>query len=73
MCQMSVVLEENDHTEPIMDGVTMLETTADGVRMSAFFEEPKLIPGVQVIRIDFLNGKVFLGKPIPMILEDKNG
>lgn len=61
MCQMNVLLEKGDDPEVVMENVSHLEVTSDGVKVSTLFEEPKTIPGVHVTQIDFMNGKVFLG------------
>ncbi|MBU0480179.1 MAG: CooT family nickel-binding protein [Proteobacteria bacterium] len=61
MCQMSVMLEKNGDPELIMENASRLEATDDGVTVTTLFEAPKTIPAVRVTRIDFLNGKVFLG------------
>ena len=61
MCQMSVVVVKKEEEELVMESVTRLEVKEGGVEVSTFFEEPKFVPGVQVQRIDFLGGKVFLG------------
>ncbi len=61
MCQMSVLVVENEKEELVMESVTRLEVQKGGVEVSTFFEEPKFVPGVQVQSIDFLGGKVFLG------------
>ncbi len=61
MCQMSVILENKDRQEKVMDEVTRLEVTSEGVILSTFFEEPKLLPGVQVREIDFMKTTIFLG------------
>lgn len=61
MCQMSVLVRENDTEELVMESVTRLEVKDNGVEVSTFFEEPKFVPAVQVQEIDFLGGKVFLG------------
>lgn len=61
MCQMSVLVRENDTEKLIMESVTRLEVKDNGVEVSTFFEEPKFVPAVQVQEIDFLGGKVFLG------------
>jgi len=60
MCQMSVVLEHDNGQEKIMDNVTLLEVTAAGVTVSAFFEEPKVVPAARVKKIDFLGRIVTL-------------
>lgn len=58
MCQMSIVLEQDGKEEMILDNASLLEVVGDGVRVSAFFEEPKLILHASVRTIDFLHGKV---------------
>ena len=60
MCQMSVVLDNNGEQEKIMDNVTHLEVTPEGVVVSTLFEEPKLVKSAWVKDIDFLSGKVTL-------------
>ena len=60
MCQISVVLDRDGGEERLMDNVTSLEVTGDGVILSTFFEEPKKVPGVVITRIDFLGGRVIL-------------
>lgn len=60
MCQMNVVLEHDGQQEKVMDNVTSLEVTGEGVVVSAFFEEPKLVEAARVKSIDFLGGKVTL-------------
>lgn len=62
MCQMSVLIREDENEELVMESVTRLEVKNDGVEVSTFFEDPKFVQGVQVQVIDFLGGKVFLGK-----------
>lgn len=62
MCQISVVVAGDGGEEKLMDNVTSLEVTGDGVVLSAFFEEPKTVPDVVITRIDFLGGKVILGR-----------
>jgi len=62
MCQMNVLLEKEGGDELLMEGASLLESKANGVELSSLFDPPRLIPGVRVVRIDFLNGKVILGK-----------
>lgn len=64
MCQISVVVAQDGGEEKLMDNVTSLEVTQGGVVLSAFFEEPKTVPDVVITRIDFLGGKVFLGRSL---------
>jgi len=60
MCQMNVVLEHDGKQDKIMENVTRLEVTGEGVLVSAFFEDPKLVKSAWVKSIDFLGGTVTL-------------
>jgi len=60
MCQINVVVEREGNREPIMESVTGLEITEDGIVLSTFFEEPLVIPDVRIKSIDFLGGSVLL-------------
>lgn len=60
MCQMSVMLQQQDREELVAENATLLELEGNGVKISTLFEEPKLVDGVEVSRIDFLAGKVVL-------------
>ncbi|OQX06107.1 MAG: RNA-binding protein [Desulfobulbaceae bacterium A2] len=60
MCQIRVVLEENDKQTTVMEQVTSLEVARDGVRLSTFFEAPLILPATRISRIDFLAGTVVL-------------
>ena len=60
MCQMNVVLDHDGGQEKIMDNVTHLEVTGEGVVVSTLFEEPKLVKSAWVKNIDFQNGTVTL-------------
>ena len=60
MCQMNVVLRNNGGQENIMENVTHLEVTGEGVLVSTFFEDPKLVKSARVKSIDFLGGTVTL-------------
>ena len=60
MCQMNVVLEQDGKLEKIMENVTHLAVTAEGILVSALFEEPKLVKSAWVRNIDFLDGTVTL-------------
>lgn len=64
MCQMSVFVREQDKEKLVMESVTRLEVTAEGVEVNTFFEDPEFVSGVQVQSIDFLGGKVLLGKTV---------
>ena len=60
MCQMNVVLEQDGLLEKIMENVTHLAVTGEGVLVSTLFEEPKLVKSAWVKNIDFLDGTVTL-------------
>ena len=62
MCQMKVVLDQDDGQEKIMENVTHLEVTGEGVLVSTFFEEPKLVKSAWIKNIDLLGGTVTLDK-----------
>ena len=65
MCQMKVMLDKEGQQELVMEDVTKLEVTEDGIRVSTFFEEPKTVPGVAVKIIDFTSGTLTLhSKPV---------
>jgi len=61
MCQATVYLarEGREQSEEIMQDVILLETTADGVRLSTFFEEPQTVRA-RIGRIDFLKHTITL-------------
>ena len=65
MCQMNVVLEHDGQQEKVMDNVTGLEVTGDGIVVSTLFEEPKLVKSAWVRDIDFQSGKVTLDSTCP--------
>ena len=60
MCQINVVVEREGKQDPVMESVTGLEVTMDGIVLSTFFEEPLVVPDVQIKSIDFLGGSVVL-------------
>ena len=62
MCQMSVVMDKDGQIEKVMDEVTRLEVTPEGVLLSTFFEADKLMPGTNIKNIDFMNTTVTLGQ-----------
>ena len=60
MCQMKVMLDKEGQQELVMEDVTQLEVAEEGIRVSALFEEPKVVSGVAVKKIDFISGTVTL-------------
>jgi predicted RNA-binding protein len=61
---MNVVLEHDGDQEKIMDNVTHLEVTSEGVVVSTLFEEPKLVKSAWVKIIDFQGGTVTLDNKV---------
>jgi predicted RNA-binding protein len=62
---MKVMLDKEGQQELVMEDVTKLEVTEDGVRVSTFFEEPKTVSGAAVNTIDFTSGILILqSKPV---------
>jgi predicted RNA-binding protein len=61
MCQATAYLAQDgqERSEEIMQDVILLETTADGVRLSGFFEEPQTVRA-RIGRIDFLKHTITL-------------
>ena len=57
---MNVVFEHDGEQEKIMDNVTNLEVTGEGVLVSTLFEEPKMVKEARVKIIDFQGGTVTL-------------
>lgn len=60
MCQMRVMLDKEGQQELIMENVTELEVVEEGIRVSTFFEEPKIVSGAALKKIDFLSGTLTL-------------
>ena len=61
MCQMRVIMETTAGTEQIMEEVTGLEITPEGIMLTSLFDDPRLIPGSTVKKIDFMTTLVTLG------------
>jgi predicted RNA-binding protein len=62
MCQISVVVEREGDQKKVLDNVTRLDVTPNGVLLSTFFEEPKKVENVHIAKIDFLGGTVVLSE-----------
>ena len=60
MCQINVVVEREGEQQAVMESVTGLEVTPDGIVLTTFFEEPLKIADVHIKSIDFLGGGVVL-------------
>ena len=60
MCQMRVVLEHDAQQELIMENVSLLERTGEGIRVTALFEEPREVAAAIVQKIDFNSNTVTL-------------
>ena len=60
MCQISAILIRDGGQEKIMDSVSELEVTPEGIRLFTLFDEPKLLPGTRITKIDFMGGTLTL-------------
>lgn len=60
MCQLKAVLERQGSRETVMESVTTVDVTADGVVLSTYFEEPLALSAVRVRSVDLLNGFILL-------------
>lgn len=60
MCQMNVIMEKDGVQKVVLENATQLEVVDEGVKISTFFDEPKLFAGVAVQTIDFLSGTLIL-------------
>ena len=59
MCQATVCLKRDGREEEILQDVILLEPISDGVRLTTFFEEPRVIRA-RIGRVDFLKHTVTL-------------
>lgn len=62
MCQTSVLMEQDDSAELLLENVTELEVVESGLVISTLFEGRKEFAEVAIRRIDFNEGKVFIYK-----------
>lgn len=62
MCQMSVVLEQNDSEELLLENVTSLDVDVPNIKVTTLFEGSKEIADAAIRKIDFTAGKVSLYK-----------
>ena len=60
MCQLKAVVERQGSREKVMESVTTVDVTTDGVVLSTYFEEPLALRGVRVRSVDLLNGFILL-------------
>lgn len=60
MCQLKAVVERQGSRETVMESVTAVDVTADGVILSTYFEEPLTLRGVRIRSVDLLNGSILL-------------
>jgi predicted RNA-binding protein len=61
MCQMRVIMETTAGTKQIMEEVTGLEITPEGIMLTSLFDDPRLVPDSTVKKIDFMTTLVTLG------------
>jgi predicted RNA-binding protein len=60
MCQLNVVMEREGKQETLMEAVTGLEVTEQGIVLRTYFEEPMTVGNASVKSIDFIGGSVVL-------------
>ncbi|MCI5207626.1 MAG: CooT family nickel-binding protein [Candidatus Electrothrix sp. ATG2] len=60
MCQLNVVMEREGKQETLMEAVTGLEVTEQGIVLRTYFEEPLTVDNASIKSIDFLGGSVVL-------------
>ena len=65
MCQATIYLGD----QKIAEEVTGLEPTEEGVRITAFFQDPQIVPG-RVQYIDFLKHRVIL-EPLSEVEDER--
>jgi predicted RNA-binding protein len=60
---MKVMLAKDDQAEELVtESASLLEVIGEGVRINSLFDPPQLLPGVKVVKIDFLASKVLLAR-----------
>ena len=61
MCQLKAIVEQQDGSrKTVMESVTSVNVTPEGVVLSTYFEEPLTVPDAWIRNIDFLDGSVVL-------------
>lgn len=60
MCQISVVMEQNDSEELLLENVTSLDVGPSNIKVTTLFEGPREIADAAIRHIDFMAGKVLL-------------
>ena len=60
MCQTSVLMEKDGQEKLLLENVTSLEVTEKNISISTLFEGATKYQDVEIRRIDFTGGKVFL-------------
>jgi predicted RNA-binding protein len=60
MCQLNVVMEREGKQETLMEAVTGLEVTEQGIVLRTYFEEPMTVSNASIKSIDFIGGSVVL-------------
>ncbi len=71
MCQLNVVMEREEGRETLMEGVTGLEVTEQGIVLRTYFEEPMTVGHASIKSIDFLGGSVVLAPDADVNVDQK--
>ena len=60
MCQVHVQIKRAGKSELVMEEVTGLEVTGDGITVTSLFKDPHTVTGVRIHKIDFMANTVTL-------------
>ena len=60
MCQVNVLIERAEQKELVMEDVTGLAVTSGGIELTSLFEDPRVVAGMRIHKIDFLTNTVTL-------------
>ena len=66
MCQLKAIVEQSDGSQKtVMEAVTSVDVTPEGVTLKTFFEEPVTVQHAWIQHIDFLSGSMVLSVKQP--------
>ena len=60
MCQTKIVMELGNQQSIVAENASILEVSPEGISISTLFEPPKFFKDVEIRKIDFMDGKVYL-------------
>ena len=62
MCQMRIILKQDDQEKTLLENAAFLSVTDDGITVNALLEKPHHIRGVKIESMDFLESRLMLRK-----------